>query len=131
MFQAEFTHDGDLCTFEVLLRHFRLGDSALRSLAEIVHDIDLKDGKSRGRGARPRSPDRRHGHASRRRRGRLPGPLPRSTRSTSPSGKPVKGFATARLNAAGRATTRSMRRAPERGPASEWARAGVSRAAEP
>ena len=45
MFQAEFTHDGDLCTFEVLVRHFRLGEPALRSLAEIVHDIDLKDGK--------------------------------------------------------------------------------------
>jgi hypothetical protein len=45
MFQAEFTHDGDLCTFEVLLRHFRLAEPALRSLAEIVHDIDLKDGK--------------------------------------------------------------------------------------
>jgi hypothetical protein len=45
MFQAEFTHDGDLCTFEVLRRHFGLGDPALRHLAEIVHDIDLKDGK--------------------------------------------------------------------------------------
>jgi hypothetical protein len=45
MFQAEFTHDGDLCTFEVLLRHFRLTEPALRNLAEIVHDIDLKDGK--------------------------------------------------------------------------------------
>jgi hypothetical protein len=45
MFQAEFTHEGDRCTFEVLLRHFRLAEPALRSLAEIVHDIDLKDGK--------------------------------------------------------------------------------------
>jgi len=45
MFQAEFTHDGDLCTFEVLLRHFRLAEPALRNLAEIVHDIDLKDAK--------------------------------------------------------------------------------------
>jgi len=45
MFQAEFTHDGDLCTFEVLRRHFRLAEPALRHLAEIVHDIDLKDGK--------------------------------------------------------------------------------------
>jgi hypothetical protein len=45
MSEAEFTHDGDLCTFEVLLRHFRLTEPALRNLAEIVHDIDLKDGK--------------------------------------------------------------------------------------
>ena len=45
MFQAEFTHDGDLCTFEVLLRRFGIEDPALRAIAEIVHDIDLKDAK--------------------------------------------------------------------------------------
>ena len=42
MFEAEFTHDGELCTFEVLLRDFGLGDPALRAIAEIVHAIDLK-----------------------------------------------------------------------------------------
>jgi hypothetical protein len=45
MFQAEFTHDGDLCTFEVLLRGFALEDTALASIGEIVHDIDLKDAR--------------------------------------------------------------------------------------
>jgi hypothetical protein len=45
MFQAEFTHDGDLCTFEVLLRRFAHGDAALASVGEIVHDIDLKDAR--------------------------------------------------------------------------------------
>ncbi len=45
MFEAEITHEGDLCTFEVLARMARNDDSALRSVAEIVHDIDLKDGK--------------------------------------------------------------------------------------
>jgi len=45
MYQAEFTHDGDLCTFEVLLRRFGLDDPALARIGEIVHDIDLKDGK--------------------------------------------------------------------------------------
>jgi hypothetical protein len=45
MFQAEFTHEGDLCTFEVLLARLGLDDPALRPMAEIVHDIDLKDGK--------------------------------------------------------------------------------------
>jgi hypothetical protein len=46
MFQAEYTHVGDRCTFEVLLAHFGLQhDSALRAIAEIVHDIDVKDGK--------------------------------------------------------------------------------------
>jgi hypothetical protein len=45
MFQAEFTHEGDQCTFEVLVARLGLDDPALRPLAEIVHDIDLKDGK--------------------------------------------------------------------------------------
>ena len=45
MFDGEFTHQGDLCTFEVLLEHFEIGDAALRAIAEIVHDIDLKDAK--------------------------------------------------------------------------------------
>jgi hypothetical protein len=45
MFQAEFTHEGDKCTFEVLLDRGALSDPALRAIAEIVHDIDLKDDK--------------------------------------------------------------------------------------
>ncbi len=45
MFEAEFTHEGDRCTFEVLLHRFGLTDLALKQIAEIVHDIDLKDGK--------------------------------------------------------------------------------------
>ena len=44
-FGAEFSHHGDACTFETLLRAFRLHDAGLRSLAEIVHDIDMKDQK--------------------------------------------------------------------------------------
>lgn len=44
MFEGEFTHDGDLCTFEVLLRaSTHAGDSALAAIAQIVHDLDLKD----------------------------------------------------------------------------------------
>ena len=42
---AEFTHEGEACTFEVLLDRFRLRDSALRCIAEIVHDLDLEDGR--------------------------------------------------------------------------------------
>ena len=42
MYEAEFTHDGELCTFEVLLRDFALGEAGLRAIAEIVHAIDLK-----------------------------------------------------------------------------------------
>jgi hypothetical protein len=45
MFEAEFTHQGDNCTFEVLLSHAGLRDPALRAIGEIVHDIDLRDGK--------------------------------------------------------------------------------------
>jgi hypothetical protein len=45
MFEGEFTHEGDRCTFEVLVDRLGLDDPALRALAEIVHDVDLKDGK--------------------------------------------------------------------------------------
>jgi len=45
MFGGEFTHEGDLCTFEVLIKRTRLKEMALQALGEIVHDIDLKDGK--------------------------------------------------------------------------------------
>jgi hypothetical protein len=45
MFQAEFTHVGDKCTFEVLLDRADLKDSALRAIAEIIHDVDLRDNK--------------------------------------------------------------------------------------
>ena len=45
MFQAEFTHEGDKCTFEVLLDLIARKDPALRAIAEIIHDIDLKDNK--------------------------------------------------------------------------------------
>ena len=45
MFEAEFTHEGDNCTFEVLLARIGIADPALHAIAEIVHDIDLKDDK--------------------------------------------------------------------------------------
>lgn len=45
MFDGEFTHEGDRCSFEVLLARAGLSDSALQEIAEIIHDIDLKDGK--------------------------------------------------------------------------------------
>ena len=45
MFEAEFTHQGDRCSFEVLLGHSGLTHPALQAIAEIVHDIDLKDCK--------------------------------------------------------------------------------------
>lgn len=45
MFDAEFTHEGNLCTFEVLLARMESDDPALRHIADIVHDADLRDGK--------------------------------------------------------------------------------------
>ena len=46
MFGTEFTHQGEDCTFETLLKRFGLTDiKGLRDLAEIVHDMDLKDDK--------------------------------------------------------------------------------------
>ena len=45
MFEAEFTHEGDRCSMEVLLARTGLRDAGLVAIAEIVHDIDLKDSK--------------------------------------------------------------------------------------
>jgi hypothetical protein len=46
MFEGEFTHEGDACSFEVLLRRFQLeGDPALQQISQLVHDVDLKDHK--------------------------------------------------------------------------------------
>jgi hypothetical protein len=45
MTDAEFTHRGDRCSFEVLLDEAGLEDAALGAIAEIVHDLDLKDDK--------------------------------------------------------------------------------------
>ena len=45
MFEAEFTHEGDLCSFEVFLKRLHMDDPALHAIAEIIHDIDLKDSK--------------------------------------------------------------------------------------
>ena len=45
-FGAEFTHHGEDCTFETMLKRFGLVEiKGLREIAEIVHDIDLKDKK--------------------------------------------------------------------------------------
>ena len=50
MFEGEFTHRGDRCTFEVLVGEVLKAqagvvDPALAAIGEIIHDIDLKDGK--------------------------------------------------------------------------------------
>ena len=46
MYGAEFTHQGEDCTFETILKRFGLYENdALKELSEIIHDIDLKDDK--------------------------------------------------------------------------------------
>lgn len=45
MFEAEFTHEGGLCTFEVLAKRFRRDDPGVRAIAEIVHEADIEDGR--------------------------------------------------------------------------------------
>lgn len=40
-----FTHEGQLCTFEVLLQRLGFEDAALTVLAQIIHDIDVKDAR--------------------------------------------------------------------------------------
>ena len=45
MVNGDFTHEGDRCTFETLILRAGIRDRAVAKIAEIVHDIDLKDGK--------------------------------------------------------------------------------------
>jgi hypothetical protein len=42
---GEFTHHGDLCTFEAMTKAFGIKDKSVRKIAEIVHDLDVKDDK--------------------------------------------------------------------------------------
>jgi hypothetical protein len=42
---AEFGHHGDDCTFETLVKRFRINDRRVKVIAEIVHEADLHDGK--------------------------------------------------------------------------------------
>jgi hypothetical protein len=45
MVGGDFTHEADRCTFETLRRRAGVKDPALAPIAQIVHEIDLKDGK--------------------------------------------------------------------------------------
>jgi hypothetical protein len=45
MYDGTFTHVGDACTFETLVARFGLAQPGLSTIAELVHDIDVKDGK--------------------------------------------------------------------------------------
>jgi hypothetical protein len=45
MVGGDFTHEADHCTFETLASRAGIKDALLQPIAEIVHEIDLKDGK--------------------------------------------------------------------------------------
>lgn len=45
MVDGDFTHEEDRCTFETLVFRTGIKDPALARVAEIVHDLDIKDGK--------------------------------------------------------------------------------------
>ena len=45
MREASFGHSGNLCTFETMLAAFNLKEPALLVVAEIVHEIDIRDGR--------------------------------------------------------------------------------------
>lgn len=45
VFDGEFTHEGDLCTFETLLKYFKIRNAKLNTISQIIHDLDLEDDK--------------------------------------------------------------------------------------
>jgi hypothetical protein len=45
MYEAEYSHEGEKCTFETLLVRFDLVAPGLRAIADIVHDVDLKESR--------------------------------------------------------------------------------------
>jgi hypothetical protein len=45
MLDADFTHRRDDCTFETLIKSFRIHDKAARQIGEMIHDADLEDAK--------------------------------------------------------------------------------------
>jgi hypothetical protein len=42
---GEFRHQGNRCTFETMVTAFGLDDPVLRTMGEIVHEVDLRDGR--------------------------------------------------------------------------------------
>jgi len=42
---GDYTHEGDHCTFETIASRLGVKDRGVKQLAEIIHDIDMKDAK--------------------------------------------------------------------------------------
>jgi hypothetical protein len=45
MLDAEFSHHGNCCTFETLIRRFAISDKSLAKVGEMIHDADLDDAR--------------------------------------------------------------------------------------
>jgi hypothetical protein len=45
MFRGGFGHRGEDCTFETLRKDFRIHDARVTAIGEMVHDVDVGDGK--------------------------------------------------------------------------------------
>jgi len=45
MFEVEFSHHSDDCTFETLVKRFGIDDQSIQIIAEMIHDADLEDAK--------------------------------------------------------------------------------------
>jgi hypothetical protein len=45
MLDAEFSHHGNFCTFETLIRRFAISDKLVAKIGEMIHDADLDDAR--------------------------------------------------------------------------------------
>ena len=45
MYAGDFSHQGQRCTFEVLAQRFGIADPSVARLAQIVHDLDMKENR--------------------------------------------------------------------------------------
>lgn len=45
MLDAEFSHHGNYCTFETLIRRFTISEKSLAKIGEMIHDADLDDAR--------------------------------------------------------------------------------------
>jgi hypothetical protein len=45
MLDADFSHHGNCCTFETLIKRFAISDKSLAKIGEMIHDADLDDAR--------------------------------------------------------------------------------------
>ena len=45
MLDAEFSHHGNCCTFETLVKRFAISDKSVAKIGEMIHDADLDDAR--------------------------------------------------------------------------------------